>query len=262
MEIYQPVGGGGPVMPYVNQVFEGMENSVRACIVQASRDNEYEVQLGGDQVLVNLDERTCTCYKWDLTGIPCVHAYASLLDKRANPLDYVHTAYSKDTYMQAYALPVKGMPGPKHWDTSDLPQPLPPAVRVMPGRPKSTKRKKEKGEGEGNGKSKKQKVPHPDRAKRQNKCGNCGQFGHNKRKCKNGAVETSSASAPKNKGGRPPLNNEWVVEQRKKKWSKLEHNVSFVAFSFVILHYNICFVHVVLSKSYPITADSRFNHSS
>ncbi|XP_021736451.1 uncharacterized protein LOC110703001 [Chenopodium quinoa] len=104
----------GKLMPYVTKVFEGLEKAARYCIVQVSRGELYEVELNADQVLVDLEQRTCRCYHWQLTGIPCVHAYACMLDKRVDPEDYVDFAYSRDTYMLAYEDAIELMPSPKH----------------------------------------------------------------------------------------------------------------------------------------------------
>ncbi|KAL2926732.1 putative serine/threonine-protein kinase MEC1-like protein [Bienertia sinuspersici] len=77
---------------------------------------------------------------------PCVHAFRCILDKRADPNDYVHEAYSRATYLLTYGATIKSMPGVKHWEKVDLPRPLSPITKTMPGRPKSKKRKKDKGE--------------------------------------------------------------------------------------------------------------------
>lgn len=67
-----------------------------------ARGGDYEVQLRGDQVLCDLQQRTCTCYKWELTGISCVHEFTCILDKRVDPDDYVHEAYSREIYLKSY----------------------------------------------------------------------------------------------------------------------------------------------------------------
>ncbi|XP_021854885.2 uncharacterized protein [Spinacia oleracea] len=85
---------GRKLMPYIGTVFDGLEKYSRGCIVKQSRDDQYEVELGSDQVTIDLANRTCSCFHWDLTGIPCVHAYSCIMDKRANPDDYVHEYYS------------------------------------------------------------------------------------------------------------------------------------------------------------------------
>ncbi|GKD41860.1 mutator type transposase, partial [Tanacetum coccineum] len=38
----------------------------------------------GDQFVVNLSERVCSCRKWELSGIPCTHAVASIMGFRTN----------------------------------------------------------------------------------------------------------------------------------------------------------------------------------
>ncbi|XP_021721011.1 uncharacterized protein LOC110688550 [Chenopodium quinoa] len=133
----------GKVVPYVKKTFQRIEPAARHCIVQVSRGDSYEVELNSDLVTVDLSKATCTCFHWDLTGIPCVHAYACIMDKRADPEDYVDSAYLVSTYMLAYRLEIAPMPGPKHWEKVKLRQPLPPAIKVQPGRPKSKKRKLE-----------------------------------------------------------------------------------------------------------------------
>ncbi|XP_021725632.1 uncharacterized protein LOC110692858 [Chenopodium quinoa] len=219
----------GKNTPYVAKVFERMEKVARYCIVQLSRGDSYEVELNGDKVVVDLHQRTCSCYQWQLTGIPGVHAFACILDKRTNPDDYVDEYYSRATYILAYQDAIKPMPGPKHWEKIDMPQPLPPPVRVMPGRPKSKKRKLEKGEkGEGAGQIKEPKAP-----KTQKRCKNCGQLGHYAKTCGNApstqpppSVAASTSEAKK--GGKPVQNTPWLQEQRRKKAERAARNVSYM----------------------------------
>ncbi|XP_021727179.1 uncharacterized protein LOC110694313 [Chenopodium quinoa] len=159
----------GKLVPYVTKLFERIERAARHCIVQVSRGDSYEVELNGDTVLVDIGQMTCTCYHWQLTRIPCVHGFACILDKRVDPEDFVDVHYIRQKYLYAYEELVKPMPGPKHWEKHHFTEPLPPAVRVMPGRPKLKKRKLERGEGapESSGR-------HPKPQKRQKRCGNCG----------------------------------------------------------------------------------------
>ncbi|XP_021728764.1 uncharacterized protein LOC110695848 [Chenopodium quinoa] len=129
--------------PYVRKIFQRMEFVSRNCIVQASRGDTYEVKLNDDQVVVDLGEGTCTCYHWQLTGYPCVHAYACVMDQRSDIEQFVHPYYSMNTYRKAYEPPIQPMPGPKQWDRVNVREPLPPAVKIQPGRPKLKKRKLE-----------------------------------------------------------------------------------------------------------------------
>ncbi|XP_057520788.1 uncharacterized protein LOC130801045 [Amaranthus tricolor] len=113
---------------------------------------------------------------------------------------YVHEAYYVSTYAKTYAPTFHGMPGHRHWPTSQLDKPLPPPFRNMPGRPTKNKRKSEFDEGR-DGKKKKNFV---ERDFKQNKCGNCGGLDHYKKTCKNPpkSNEASTSAAPV-KRGRP-----------------------------------------------------------
>ncbi|XP_021747585.1 uncharacterized protein LOC110713446 [Chenopodium quinoa] len=84
-------------------------------------------------------------------------------------------------------------------------KPLPPVIRVLPGRPKSRKRKKEQGEDQ-------DKVAPP---KKTTRCSKCKQLGHNKKTCKNEAAAQLDKQI--DKGGIPPSETPWVKEQRKKR---------------------------------------------
>ncbi|XP_021773607.1 uncharacterized protein LOC110737578 [Chenopodium quinoa] len=113
-----------------------MEWMRRNCIVQAARDDTFEVQLNDDQALVDLGNGTCSCGHWQLTGIPCVHAFVCIMDQRIDAEQYVHPYYSMDSYRAAYEPAIQPMSGPKHWERVNMREPQPPAFKVQPGRPK------------------------------------------------------------------------------------------------------------------------------
>ncbi|XP_021736239.1 uncharacterized protein LOC110702797 [Chenopodium quinoa] len=194
------------LVPYVRHVLGRIDFVARSCVVQPSRGNTFEVQLKDDQVLVDLDKETCTCYHWELTGIPCVHAYACILDMRGDIEAVVDPYYTMDTYRSAYEPAVQPMPGPKHWERVRMREPLPPSVKVQPGRPKSKKRKLEPGECSSSG--------GQASTKRKKQCSNCEGFRHYAKTCK---VPAAPATELIKSAGRPPLNTPWMVEERKKK---------------------------------------------
>lgn len=195
----------GRLMPYVAKVFEWISTEAQNCFLVQSTLDEWEVDHKEQQHVVNLSTRSCTCKKWELTGIPCPHAFACLVKRRQNPEDFVDEYYSKATYIKAYSTHVRPMPGMSQWEKSDMPKPLPPVHRKMRGRPSKKKRKKEAGEDEGR---------FVKRQKKPNNCSNCGQPGHNILKCKNPTIVRD------NKGGRPASNDPWVKNQRQKKLAK------------------------------------------
>ncbi|XP_074278885.1 uncharacterized protein LOC141602566 [Silene latifolia] len=197
------------LMPYATIYIAWAKEEGRFCKWSRSDMGVYEVIYKGEQCAVNLNLRTCTCFHWDLSGLPCPHATCCILLERKDPVDYVHEAYSKARYQVTYEPAALPIPGVKHWEKTGLPEPLPPPMRTMSGRPKSKKRRKEAGE------DAEQRVK---RVKKPNKCGKCGELGHSKRTCKNSVAPPVNERAP---GGRPLSRSQWVKEGREKRKSRL-----------------------------------------
>ncbi|XP_021723896.1 uncharacterized protein LOC110691282 [Chenopodium quinoa] len=106
--------------PYVRKLFQRISYVSKNCIIQAARDDTYKVQLKDDQVLVDLGNGTCSCNHWQLTGIPCVHAFACIMDQRSDVEQYVHPYYTMTSYRAAYEPAIQLMPGPKHWERVNM----------------------------------------------------------------------------------------------------------------------------------------------
>ncbi|KAK8655938.1 hypothetical protein V6N13_108501 [Hibiscus sabdariffa] len=104
--------------------------------IRGASVNNYEVSVGPvDQHVVNLENHSCNCRKWDLTGIPCIHAIFIILMKQERPENYVSHYYSKDIQIQIYSNMVKSVRGPKQWvnhNTNELI--LPSIIRRLVGR--------------------------------------------------------------------------------------------------------------------------------
>jgi hypothetical protein len=60
---------------------------------------------------VNLAERKCGCFKWDLTCIPCKHAIAAIHKAKGFPEDYVSDFFKKPMYKKAYKNLIYPVPG-------------------------------------------------------------------------------------------------------------------------------------------------------
>ncbi|XP_062029125.1 uncharacterized protein LOC133745144 isoform X2 [Rosa rugosa] len=168
----------GNICPKPREILD--KNKVKAatdCISRLSGGPLVEVEsIGGGQYVVHLENRTCTCRLWDLSGIPCKHAISAIHHKRHKPEDYVDNCYRKSTYMQIYdniILPINGM---DLWEVSDQAQILPPQYNRQPGRPR-TKRIKDASEKVENSSFKLGRV------QRSLKCSNCHVLGHNIKSC-------------------------------------------------------------------------------
>nr|KAJ0189519.1 hypothetical protein LSAT_V11C800422950 [Lactuca sativa] len=66
-------------------ILENNKTEANKMRVLFSGADKYQVTgLWMEQYVVNLKERSCTCRKWDITGIPCQHAIAAMYDKMQN----------------------------------------------------------------------------------------------------------------------------------------------------------------------------------
>ncbi|XP_040368975.1 uncharacterized protein LOC121051088 [Rosa chinensis] len=108
----------------------------------------YEVQGRGvgcksgvvAQQSVALDLRSCTCQRWDVSGLPCEHGIAGIYSKGMTPDDFVDPYYSKDMYMKAYEPVMHPITGVTEWEKINRPI-APPLYRKQPGRPKTARTK-------------------------------------------------------------------------------------------------------------------------
>ncbi|XP_057457783.1 uncharacterized protein LOC130748575 [Lotus japonicus] len=75
----------------------------------------FEVSRDNEKYSVNLESRSCACRRWDLSGIPCAHAVASMWFGRRVPEDYVHSSYRKQTFIDTYSHLILPNNGPKLW---------------------------------------------------------------------------------------------------------------------------------------------------
>ncbi|XP_075481378.1 uncharacterized protein LOC142522108 [Primulina tabacum] len=154
------------------------KNSKEAAVFSPLMADETHFQITGlhQQHSVDLCRMTCSCRKWDLTGIPCAHAVCAIWCKQENPEDYVHRFYSVLKYKQCYSRSIMPINGPALWPECQFTPPLPPIYKEKVGRPAKLRRR-QPDEVPASRQSKLKGV------KRNNKCRTCGGFGHNQMSC-------------------------------------------------------------------------------
>ncbi|GJX48163.1 mutator type transposase [Tanacetum coccineum] len=113
----------GPLIPAITKLFNKIKEAASKCIVDWNGSDLFQVKGPyQDQCVVNLTQKTCSCRKWEISGIPCKHVIAAIHDMADN------------------------VNGRDMWSKFECPTTLlPPKVHPQIGRP-SKKRKKSKGE--------------------------------------------------------------------------------------------------------------------
>ena len=172
------------VGPRIKKILD--KTGQRASLYRAHRGNEFVFQVtrsgeNGSKHAVDLGLHTCTCRRWQLSGIPCVHAICAIRFKKQDACLYCDDYLMPSSYMQTYTPTIFPIAGEDDWEEVDYPI-APPPYKNQTGRPK-LKRNKEAGE-----KNKTTAPPAPIEGKLGRKgtkmtCKICGQLGHNKLGC-------------------------------------------------------------------------------
>lgn len=86
----------GNLCPMIQQKLEKIKKDADSWSPVWSGDAAYalfEVSNNYDKYVVNLGDKSCSCRKWDLSGIPCCHAVACMWFNNYIPEDYVSPYY-------------------------------------------------------------------------------------------------------------------------------------------------------------------------
>ncbi|GJU93162.1 splicing factor [Tanacetum coccineum] len=67
----------------------------------------FEVRKADEGFGVNLNTKTCTCKRWNLSGIPCIHAVVAYCMLNQDPGIGVSSWYSKQMWVDAYSYFIK-----------------------------------------------------------------------------------------------------------------------------------------------------------
>ncbi|KAH7842659.1 hypothetical protein Vadar_007781 [Vaccinium darrowii] len=173
---------------------------------------KFEVSSPLTSFIVDLGMKTCSCRKWDVTGIPCTHVCAAMLKDRVIPKDYISYDYHTETFKASYAYLINPVPDHSTWLRIEYDDIMPPPYRRKTGRPRKLRRR---GEDETNN-PKQRKRPWIRKKPEVMRCSRCKTVGHNVRSCKAvvpSQFEERESSQPRGvaatrgraltKGGRP-----------------------------------------------------------
>lgn len=102
----------------------------------------FQVKSGTMAVRVDLESQSCDCRVYDLTGIPCAHAIAPILERRHNPVNYLSDFYKRDKYLATYEHGLEAIKGEEYWEVHSTDEMLPPEIpKMLRGRPKKQRRR-------------------------------------------------------------------------------------------------------------------------
>ncbi|CAO2152752.1 unnamed protein product, partial [Urochloa humidicola] len=154
--------------------------------VFSSSDDVAEVCVKGSngfRCVVNLHERTCSCRKFQVSGIPCLHAIA-FITKMGQPLEnYVDSYYSAEKFRSAYENLIPALTDKVQWQPSNHDFFMhPPLLKSTAGRRKNQRFK-----------GCTETTSSTTRKKGQHRCDVCKGYGHRWTTCKEGNPDDKAA---------------------------------------------------------------------
>ena len=125
---------------------------------------------------VNLEEKTCSCWAWQVTGKPCNHAltFIAKISRGVQMNEFVHEYFSVDRFRKAYASKFNPLTFKDQWTHVDLGYKIKkPKLRRKPGRPRKSRIK-----------------PHGEvtTTKKRKMCSECNELGHTTKTCQGGPL--------------------------------------------------------------------------
>ncbi|KAH9671368.1 SWIM-type domain-containing protein [Citrus sinensis] len=114
-------------------------------IVQSSGNLNFQVMdksyYPTRRFIMKLEDKTCDCGHWEITGLPCSDAMAAIGYARHEIEEYIPFYFSKQAYINTYSVMFSPIPDERTWKHGDRPLIDPPIVRKKIGRPKKCRKR-------------------------------------------------------------------------------------------------------------------------
>uniref|UniRef100_A0ACD6AFZ9 Uncharacterized protein n=1 Tax=Avena sativa TaxID=4498 RepID=A0ACD6AFZ9_AVESA len=166
----------GVVTPAANQKLqEELTKAQSLDVTPTESDGEgNSFKVSGDSVnVVNMDTYDCTCRKWHVSGLPCMHAMAVFERTGQYAYDYCVKYFTTESYRLTYAMSINPIPDAVLPPTALTDPSQGPATYAFPLR---TRRRV--------GRPKEKPADPRITVKRGVRCSRCKGYGHNKATCK------------------------------------------------------------------------------
>jgi hypothetical protein len=131
----------GVICPKIRKKLQRHVEASNTCTANPSGNGIFEIMDRGTPYTVDIMKRTCSCRRWDLSGIPCCHAVSALRHDEFPPEDYVSSCYSIERYCRAYEHIILPCRDVREWDKMNGRRIKAPKYVKKVGRPAKNRRK-------------------------------------------------------------------------------------------------------------------------
>ncbi|XP_010675433.3 uncharacterized protein LOC104891435 [Beta vulgaris subsp. vulgaris] len=90
------------ICPRIQSRLEKEKDEAANCTPLPSSATLFQVAHKMDTLTVDLEKKSCTCRKWDLSGVPCCHGVACIFFLHHEAEDYVDECYKREAYLKMY----------------------------------------------------------------------------------------------------------------------------------------------------------------
>ena len=118
----------GLLTPTATTLFEKIKADASKYVAKYNGAGKYQVaSTWQDQYVVNLNDQSCNCRFWEITGFPCRHVVCAIWDKIENGEnaphvdEWVHPCYRLSTWKAMYFNKIDPLNGRTMWPKSDCP---------------------------------------------------------------------------------------------------------------------------------------------
>ncbi|KAF9599431.1 hypothetical protein IFM89_037197 [Coptis chinensis] len=108
-----------PMTEVVELKLELIEYIPHYDLAESTNDLQCVKDLYGNIWIVYLVDHECSCVRWQLSGVVCVHDVRVIYPMRLDWTEYCSSYYWVSTYKQAYMGHIKPMLDPKDWPKPD-----------------------------------------------------------------------------------------------------------------------------------------------
>eukprot|EP00257_Ricinus_communis_P018397 XP_015577109.1 uncharacterized protein LOC107261545 [Ricinus communis] len=129
------------ITPRIRTKLEEIKYSSRLYTCKPAVGGKFQVNIGEDQFVVDINMHTCTCRAWQITGIPCIHAYFSIHWMNQDSATFMDKYYIVETYIETYKNALEPLNGRKIWPQVDRLPIKAPKFKKIPGRPKKNRKR-------------------------------------------------------------------------------------------------------------------------
>jgi hypothetical protein len=167
----------GIIIPSITNALNAKSKTIKDHDVLICGAGKAEVTVNRFRYAVHLEQKTCTCRAWQVTGKPCNHAlaYIGKLSRKVSMDSFVHEYFSIDMLKKAYEGTFNPMASKDSWPYVDLGYKLKkPKLRRKPGRPRIGRIKAYDEVG----------------TKKQRPCSECNELGHTAKHCQGGPTSS------------------------------------------------------------------------